>query len=157
MWRHGNCNMQSSARDTYKFSSYENGAFLLVEATVCCRSYYWSETKIVAQSTYTSTIEWSLSKWNGRDCDGSMHYTIILGLLLSCDYVLKFDWYCQLSSSRSNSLNLVLLRPGNEATSYMYPGSCQHIATVTCPPGATCTTDTCTHFKSVLFPQWSVR
>jgi len=24
---------------------------------------------------------------------------------LSCDYVLKFDWYCQLSGSRSNSLN----------------------------------------------------
>jgi len=28
-----------------------------------------------------------------------------LGLLLSCDYVLKFDWYCQLSGSGSNSLN----------------------------------------------------
>jgi len=27
-----------------------------------------------------------------------------LGLLLSCDYVLKFDWYCQLGN-RSNSLN----------------------------------------------------
>ena len=26
-------------------------------------------------------------------------------LLLSCDYVLKFDWYCQLSGSGSNSLN----------------------------------------------------
>jgi len=24
---------------------------------------------------------------------------------LSCDYVLKFDWYCQLSGSGSNSLN----------------------------------------------------
>ena len=26
-------------------------------------------------------------------------------LLLSCDYVLKFDWYCQLSGSGSDSLN----------------------------------------------------
>ena len=31
---------QSSARDTYNFSSCENGAFLLVEATVCCQFYY---------------------------------------------------------------------------------------------------------------------
>ena len=50
------------------------------------------------QSTYTSAIEQSLLKWNGHDCDGSM--------LLSCDNVLKFDWYCQLSGSGSNSLNL---------------------------------------------------
>jgi len=25
--------------------------------------------------------------------------------LLSCDNILKFDWYCQLSGSGSNSLN----------------------------------------------------
>ena len=56
------------------------------------------------QSAYTSAIERSLLKWNGRDCDGSMHYAIEF-LLLSCDYVLKFDWYCQLSGSGSNSLN----------------------------------------------------
>ena len=43
-------------------------------------------------------------------------------LLLSYDYVLKFDWYCQLSGSRSNSLNSQKLpgrfsyRPGNEAS-----------------------------------------
>ena len=112
MLRHGNCNtslQQTSARDTYNFSSCENGAFLLVEATVCCPFYYWSEievvqTKIVMQSAHTSAIEWSLLKWNGHDCDGSMHYTYWV-LLLSCDYVLKFDWYCQLSGSRSNSLN----------------------------------------------------
>ena len=75
MLRHGNCNsslQQTSARDTYNFSSCENGAFLLVEATVCCPFYYWSEievvrTKIVMQSAYTSAIERSL-------------------LLLSCDY-----------------------------------------------------------------------
>ena len=30
---------QSSARDTYNFSSCENGAFLLVEATVCYQFY----------------------------------------------------------------------------------------------------------------------
>ena len=87
MLRHGNCNIslialqQTSARDTYKFSSYENGAFLLVEATVCCPFYYRSEievvwTKIVMQSAYTSAIQWSLLKWNGCDCDGSMHYAI---------------------------------------------------------------------------------
>jgi len=28
------------------------------------------------QSAYTSVIKQSLLKWNGRDCDGSMHYTI---------------------------------------------------------------------------------
>ena len=84
MWRHGNCKIslqQTSARDTYNISSCENGAFLLVEATVCCPFYYRSEievvqTKIVMQSTYTSAIERSLLKWNGRDCDGSMHYAI---------------------------------------------------------------------------------
>jgi len=84
MWCHCNCNIsfqQSSVRDTYNFSSCENGAFLLVEATVCCRFYYWSEievvqTKIIVQSAYTSTIERSLLKWNGHDCDGSMHYAV---------------------------------------------------------------------------------
>jgi len=63
------------------FFSCENGAFLLVEATVCSRFYYWSEidvirTKIIMQSTYTSAIERSLLNWNGRDCNDSMHYTI---------------------------------------------------------------------------------
>ena len=61
---------------------------------------------------------WSLFKWNGRDCDGSKHYAIGL-LQLSCDYVLKFDWYCQLSGSGSNSAEVArpfLLRPGNEAS-----------------------------------------
>ena len=84
MWRHSNRNIsfqQSSARDIYNFSSCENGAFLLVEATVCCRFYYWSEmevirTKIVIQRAYTSAIERSLLNWNGCDCDGSMHYAI---------------------------------------------------------------------------------
>jgi len=46
MLRHGNCNIslqQTSACDTYNFSSCEKlskGAFLLVEATVCCSFYY---------------------------------------------------------------------------------------------------------------------
>jgi len=69
------------ARDTYNFSSCENGAFLLMEATACCPFYYWSEievvlTKIIVQSAYTSVIERSLLKWNGRDCNGWMHYAI---------------------------------------------------------------------------------
>jgi len=97
---------QSSARDTYNFSSCENGAFLLVEATVCCWFYHWSEishsNKIVAHSDYTSTIEQSLLKWNGHDCDGLMHVHNWV-LLLSCDYVLKFDWYCQLSGRGSTA------------------------------------------------------
>jgi len=40
---------QSNARDTYNSSSCENGAFLLVEATVCCQfyMYYLSEIKVV--------------------------------------------------------------------------------------------------------------
>ena len=79
MLRHGNCNtslQQTSACDTYNFFSCENGAFLLVEATVCCWFYYWSEievirTKIIVQNTYTTAIERSLLKWNGCDCDGS--------------------------------------------------------------------------------------
>jgi len=63
------------------YSSCENGAFLLMEATVCCRFYYWSEIKVVrtnfiVQSTYTSAIEQLLLKWNGCDCDGSMHDAI---------------------------------------------------------------------------------
>jgi len=112
MLHHGNCNIslqQTSARDTYNFSSCENGAFLIVEATVCCPFYYWSEikvvrTKIVMQSAYTSAIErsiemeWAwLRRFNALRCNWVM--------LLSCDCVLKFDWYCQLSGSGSNSLN----------------------------------------------------
>jgi len=100
---------QSSARDTYNFSSCENGAFLLVEATVCCRFYYWSEievirTKIIVQSAYTSAtcaiaieVEWAwLRRFNAL-------YNWVL--LLSCDYILKFDWYCQLSGGGSNNVN----------------------------------------------------
>jgi len=84
MLRHSNCNIslqQTSARDAYNFPAVRMGLLLLVEATVCCPFYYWSEievvrTKIIMQSAYTSTIERSLLKWNGRDCDGSMHYAI---------------------------------------------------------------------------------
>jgi len=78
-----------------------------MEATVCCRFYYWSEIKSFEQrsSCKAPTLMWLLLKWNGHDCDGSMHYAIWV-LLLSCDYVLKFELYCQLSGSGSNSLNL---------------------------------------------------
>ena len=88
-----------------QFSSCENGAFLLMEATVCCRFYYWSEIEVIQtnQSTYTSGIARLLLKWNG--CDWRFNALHNCVLLLSCDYVLKFDWYCQLSGSRSNSLN----------------------------------------------------
>ena len=91
------------------FSSCENGTFLLVEATVCCRFYYWSEievirTKIILQSAYISAIcviaievEWAWLRWFN-----ALRSWV---LLLSCDYVLKYDWYCQLSGSGSNSLN----------------------------------------------------
>jgi len=58
---HSTSQYQISARDSYDFSSCGNVAFLLVEATACCRFYYWSEVavKIVVQSTYTSIkVEW---------------------------------------------------------------------------------------------------
>jgi len=67
--------------DTYNFSSYKNRAFLLMEATVCCRFYYWSEaevdqTRIIEPSAYTSMIKRLLLKSNGRDLHVSMHHTI---------------------------------------------------------------------------------
>ena len=41
-----------------------------MEATVCCRFYYWSRsTKIIVQNAYTSAIEQLLLKWNGHDYD----------------------------------------------------------------------------------------
>jgi len=55
------------------------------------------------QSTYTSVIEQSLLKWVGVTV--TVQCMMQFGLLLSCDNVLKFDWYCQLSGSGSNSLN----------------------------------------------------
>jgi len=45
-----------------------------------------------------------LERMLGHDCNSSMHYAIGF-LLLSRDYVLKFDWYYQLSGSGTNSLN----------------------------------------------------
>ena len=107
MLRPGNCNIslqQTSARDTYNCSSCENGAFLLVEATVCCRFYYWSEIRFKQRSSckaptlarYVRSLWAWLRRFNAL-CNWV--------LLLSCDYVLKFDWYCQLSGSGSNSMN----------------------------------------------------
>ena len=127
MLRHGNCNIslqQTSARDTCKFSSSENGAFLLVGATVCCPFYYWSEievvrVKIVMQSAYTSAIERVLLKWNGRDCDSSMHYAIEF----YCCHVIRSEIWLVLPTFRQRKLQFqlaevarpFLLRPGNEA------------------------------------------
>ena len=94
------------------FSSCENGAFLLVEAAVCCWFYYWSETEVIrtksscrvptlAQSRNLFEMERAWLWW--------FHAWRNWVLLLSCDNILKFDRYrqlSQLSSSRSNSLNL---------------------------------------------------
>jgi len=43
--------------------------------------------------------------WTGMDVTATVQCITQLSLLLSCDYILKFDWYCQLSGSKSNSLN----------------------------------------------------
>jgi len=104
---HWTSQYQISARDTYIFLSCENGAFLLMEATVCCWFYYWSEvqvvpTTIIMQSAYTSVIERSLLKWNGHDCNSPMHDAIVF----YCFHVTMFWRYCQISGSGSNSLNL---------------------------------------------------
>ena len=77
-----------------------------MEAIVRCRFYDGRQaederTKVIVQSAYSSAIERSTIVMNGRDCDVSMQ----CDLLLSCDSILKSDRYCQLSGSRSNSLN----------------------------------------------------
>ena len=82
--------------------------FAVASATeVKYRSF--GQKKNVLQSAYTSAIVRLFLKWLRR----------FKALLLSCDNVLKFDWYCQLSGSGNNSLNsqnLLDRRPGNEAT-----------------------------------------
>ena len=65
------------------FISISSFPFLISHVLVPTSSSAQSETeviqtKIVVQSTYTSAITRSLLKWNGRDCDGSMHYAIEL-------------------------------------------------------------------------------
>ena len=77
-------------------------------------------TKLIMQSAYTSAIKWLLLKWNGCDCDVSMHDWV---LLLSCDS-LKFDQYCQLSGSRKFEFTRpLLLWPGNKARGHHENGS----------------------------------
>ena len=56
-------------------------------------------------SACTSTIERSLLKWNGHDCDISMYAWRIWVYCCNGNNVLKFDWYCQPSRKGSNSLN----------------------------------------------------
>ena len=51
------------------------------------------------QSAYTSAIE---VEWAWMRRFNALRNWV---LLLPCDYILKFDWYCQLSGSKSNSLN----------------------------------------------------
>ena len=111
-----------------------------MEATVCCQFYYWSgievvPTKFVVQSAYTSAIERSLLKWKWawlRRFNALQSWV----LLLSCDYILKFDWYCQLSGSGSNSLNSWKLLGrfsyglGMRLDSGFYIQHCGHIASL---------------------------
>jgi len=90
-------------------SSCENRAFLLMKATVYCRFYYWSKVEIVQ----TKIIMQSILHWRDQAIAIEMEWAwlrkfnawISWVLLWSCDNVLKFDWYCQLSGSGSNSLN----------------------------------------------------
>ena len=67
--------------------------FLLVEAAVCCRFYYWSEaevvqTKIIVQSVYTSVIEQSLLQWNAM-LQRMMQLSFTIVMWQSSD----FNWY----------------------------------------------------------------
>jgi len=70
-----------------------------------------------------SIIKRSLLQWNGCDFHVSTHDTIWFyrpGLpVLSYDNILKFDWHCQLSGSRNNSMKLCKL-PGSSADSYTF-------------------------------------
>ena len=52
-----------------RFYSWKSRAFLLIEATACCRFY----KDYHAECLPYSTIEQPLLKWNGHDCDISMH------------------------------------------------------------------------------------
>ena len=83
---HGNCNISLavnigfSARDTIFPAVKTWLSWLFKELFVAGSIYYWSEaevwTKIVAQSAYTSAIEWLQLKWNGCDCDILMHVAV---------------------------------------------------------------------------------
>jgi len=85
---------------------WEQG-FSTCGTTVCCSFYNWSEAEVVQTKSLCKAPTLAPSNnqlkfllhWNGYDCTFS-----------TCDkiefyYDLKFDWYCQHSSSRSNSLN----------------------------------------------------
>jgi len=73
---------QSSARDTYNFSSCENGAFLLVEATVCRRFYYWSEIEVIRTkiACKAPTLVRSRDRyWNGMGMTATVQCNMQLG------------------------------------------------------------------------------
>jgi len=78
MLHHGNCSLLVHMIQFFQLWEWGFPA----RGSNCLRFVLlWSEievaqTKIVMQSAYTSAIEWSLLKWNGCDCDGSMHYAI---------------------------------------------------------------------------------
>ena len=65
----------------------------------------WS--KSFKQNSYRApTLAWlSDHCWSGMGVTATVPCIMQWVLLLSCDNLLKFDWYCQISGSRSNSLN----------------------------------------------------
>jgi len=99
-------------------------AFLLVEATVGYTFYYWSEAevvqaKIIVQSAYTSVIEWSLFKWNGRNCKVStcdaiwfdyFHVTVLWNLIGTANILAA-----EVTAWTRVSCRVFFLRPENEA------------------------------------------
>ena len=82
--------------------------FLPTESGLSCRfcdgkQAEDEQTKVIVQSANTSAIKRSTIVMNGGD--SKFQHMTQFGLLLSCDNVLKSDWYCQFSGSGSNSLN----------------------------------------------------
>ena len=100
---------QYSARDTYmyNFSSCENGAFLLVEAIVCCRFYYWSEIEVIRTklSCKVPTLAWLSNRyWSGMGVTAMVQCTTQLGFTVVM-WLRSEVWLVLLSGSGSNSLN----------------------------------------------------
>ena len=68
---------QTSARDTYNFSSCENGAFLQLFAVRSTTEVKWKSFERGSSCKAPALARSSkLLKWNGRDCNSSMHYAI---------------------------------------------------------------------------------
>ena len=112
------------AHDIYNFISCENGAFLLVETTVCCRFYCWSEvdivwTKTITQSAYTSGDHC----WNGMgvtvtvQCMMQLGFTVVMCMtfwnfigtanFLAAEVTVWTRWSCQAISPTAWEQGLV--------------------------------------------------